>query len=102
VEDGACAHGAGFERDVEGAAAFRSEQAIVVEREASGAEGYDFGVGGGVRGAKDLVVAAGEDLTGGGDDDSAAGDFASGFSGVGFGDGELHVVFVGERGSGEH
>src|ERR1700750_3223444 len=29
VQDGAGAHGAGFERDVEGAAAFRSEQAIV-------------------------------------------------------------------------
>ena len=44
VEDGSGAHGAGFERGVEGAVF----EAVVFEGEAGFAEGDDLGVGGGV------------------------------------------------------
>ena len=89
VEDGSGAHGAGFEGDVEGAVV----EAVVFECEAGGAEGYDFGVGGGVAVAEDAVLASAYDLIFV-DDDCAYGNFACGFGGVGFGDGELHEIDV--------
>jgi hypothetical protein len=89
MEDGSGAHGAGFEGDVEGAVV----EAVVLEREAGGAEGYDFGVSGGVAVAEDSVLASAYDLIFV-DDDCTYGDFACGFSGVGFGDRELHEVDV--------
>ena len=52
VEDGAGAHGAGFERAVERAAG----EAVVAERAAGGAQGDDFGVGGGVVGAETWLL----------------------------------------------
>jgi hypothetical protein len=55
VEDGAGAHGAGFEGDVEGAG---GGQAVVGEVAGGGAEGDDLGVGGGVVVAQDAVLAA--------------------------------------------
>ena len=80
VEDGSGAHGTGFQGDVEGAAALLGEDAVVGERLAGGAEGYDLGVGGGVGVAEDAVVAAADDFAGGGDDDvcSDAGTSAGG------------------------
>ncbi len=71
-------------------------EAVVAEGAAGGAEGDDLGVGGGVGGAEDLVVAAAEDgLAVGSEDDGAYGDFACGFSGAGLGEGEVHEVEVG-------
>ena len=64
VEDGSGAHGAGLEGAVEGGAF----EAVVVEREAGGAEGDDFGVGGGVRGGDDGVVTAAYDFAVEGED----------------------------------
>lgn len=90
VQDGAGAHGARFERDVEGAAAFRSEDAVVRERASGFAEGDDLGVGGGIAVAEDSVLASANDLVFV-DDDCAYGDFAVGFGGLGFGDGAAEV-----------
>ena len=87
MEDGGRTHGAGFERDVEGAAlVVFVQQAIVFEGAASLAEGDDLGVGGGVVVAEDAVLAMGDDLALV-DDDGADRDFAGGFGGAGFGDG---------------
>jgi hypothetical protein len=92
VEDGSGAHGAGFERGVEGAVF----EAVVRESAAGFAEGYDLGVGGGVAVAEDSVLASAYDfiLV---DDDCAYRDFAVGFGVVSFGDGKLHQVVVGAR-----
>ena len=100
VEDGSGAHGAGLEGDVEGAAAFLGENAVVFEGAAGGAEGDDFGVGGGVVVAEDAIVAAADDVAVGGDDDCADGDFAGGFGGVGFGYGFAEVIEIGDGGFG--
>jgi len=91
VEDGAGAHGAGFEGDVEGAAfvVFVAE-AIVFQGAAGLAEGYDLGVGGGVVIAEDAVLAADDDLAAM-DDDCADGDFSPALGGAGFGDGGLEI-----------
>jgi hypothetical protein len=94
MEDGSGAHGAGLEGAEERAA----EQAIVVECEASSAEGYDFRVGGGVVGTEDLIVADAEDFARGGDDDGADGDFAGSFGGAGLIEREAHVMGVGLHG----
>jgi hypothetical protein len=96
VEDGSGAHGAGFEGDIEGAAlSGGGEEAIVRERLSGCAEGNDLGVGGGVVVAEDAVVAGGEDLAGGRDDDCADWDLAGGLGRAGGGEGECHVVEVG-------
>jgi hypothetical protein len=84
VEDGSGTHGAGFERDVEGAAfVVFVEQAIVFEGSAGLADGDYFGVGGGVVIAEDSVLAAGNDFAAV-DDDGADGDFARLLGGAGF------------------
>ena len=75
VEDGAGAHGAGLERDVEGAAGVLLREAVVGEVARGVAEGDDLGVGGGVVVAQDAVLAAGDDLVLI-DDDGADGDLA--------------------------
>jgi hypothetical protein len=91
MEDGAGTHGAGFEGDVEGAAlVIFVEQAVVFEGAAGLAEGYDFGVGGGVVVAENAVLAAGDDFAAV-DDDGADGDFAGEFGGAGFGYGGAEV-----------
>ena len=87
VEDCASAHGAGFERDVEGAAL---GQAIVGEGAGGVAEGDDLGVGGGVVVAQDAVLAAGDDLAVEGED-GADGDFSIMLGGAGFGDAGVEV-----------
>ena len=97
VEDGAGAHGAGFEGDVEGAAlvfAFLIDQAIVGEGAGGVAESDDLCVGGGVVIAQDTVLAASDDLAVV-DDDGADGDFARALGGAGFGDAGAEVVEVG-------
>jgi len=90
VEDGAGAHGAGFEGDVEGAAGGVLRQAVVGEVARGLAQGDDLGVGGGVVVAEDAVLAAGDDLVLV-DDDRADGDLAGEFGGAGFGDGGVEV-----------
>jgi hypothetical protein len=95
VEDGSCAHGAGFEGDVEGTAFFAvaGGEAVVLQGLASLAEGDYFCVGGGIVVAEDAVVAAGYDrvLI---DDDGSDGDLACGFGGLSLGYGVLHRVNV--------
>ena len=59
VQDGSGTHGAGLERDVEGAALW---QAIVGEGAGGVAQSDDLGVGGGVVIAQDTVLAAGNNL----------------------------------------
>lgn len=87
VEDGAGAHGAGFERDVERAAfVLFVQQTIVFERATGLAECDDFGVGGGIVVAEDAVLATGDDLALV-NDDGADGNFAGLLGGVGFFDG---------------
>jgi hypothetical protein len=89
VEDGSGAHGAGFEGDVEGAVV----EAVVFKSEAGLAEGYDFGVGGGVAVAEDAVLASADDLVLV-DYDCAYRDLAVGFGGLGLGDGGTEIGFV--------
>ncbi len=60
--DGACAHGAGLEGDKEA----KSRQAIIGAGEASGSEGQDLGVGGGVAEGNRRVFAFRNHLAGGG------------------------------------
>src|SRR3984957_9310076 len=86
VEDGSGTHGAGFEGGVERAIF----EAIVGQVTACVAEGDYFGVGGGVAVAEDSVLAAAYDdaLVG---DDCSYRDFASGFGGLGFGDGSAEM-----------
>ena len=86
VENGSGTHGTGFEGGVKSAVF----EAVVFEGEAGFAEGYDFGVGGGVGVAEDSVLASADDLVVV-DDDCAYGDFAVGFGGLGFGDGGAEV-----------
>jgi hypothetical protein len=86
VKDGSGAHGAGLEGGVEGAIF----EAVVVEVSAGFAEGYDLGVGGGVRVAEDSVLASADDFVFV-DDDGADWDFAVGFGVVCFGDGGAEV-----------
>src|SRR5580698_9615915 len=62
VENGARAHGAGFKRDVEGAAPFGGDEAVVREGAACFAKGDDLGVGGGVAVAEDSVLASAYDV----------------------------------------
>jgi len=82
VEDGSGAHGAGFERGVEGTVF----EAVVGESATGLAKGDDFGVGGWVGVAEDAVLASADDLSFV-NDDCAYGDFASNFGVLGFGDG---------------
>ncbi len=82
MEDGGGAHGAGLERDVEGAV----KQAVVGEGAAAGAEGDDLGVGGRIGVADDTVGAGGKDLVVA-DQDGADGDFAGVLGVKGLGDG---------------
>src|SRR5258706_2388923 len=90
LNDGAGAHAAGLDRDVE-----RGVGETVVAEEASGlAEDDDFGVGGGVTIADGAVAGTGEDLAVM-DKDSADGDFAGCRCGAGFGQGFLHELGVG-------
>lgn len=89
VEDGSGAHGAGFQRGVEGAIF----EAVVFQSEARFAEGYDFGVGRGVGVAEDSVLASAYDLVFV-DDYRAYGNFAVGFGRLGFDDCFAKVVEV--------
>ncbi len=97
VKNGAGAHGAGLERGVEVAV----EQAVVAEGAAGGAEGEDFGVGGGVLIGNDAIVGSSDDLIFK-DDDGAYGDFACSLGEVGLGDGfaevELRLALVSRGG----
>ena len=72
VDESAGAHDAGFESAVENGAF----QAVVAEAGGGGAEGLDFGVGGGVVCGDGAVVAFGDELIVD-DEDSADGDFAA-------------------------
>ena len=65
VQNGSRAHGTGLQRAVERAAALRRQEAVVGECEAGGAEGDDLGVGCGIVGAENVVVAASDDLASG-------------------------------------
>src|SRR5882724_7684874 len=89
VEDGSGAHGAGLEGGVEGAVF----EAVVVERAAGFAEGYELGVCGGVAVAEDSVLASADDFVFV-DYDCAYRDLAVGLGGLGFGYGGSEVVEV--------
>ena len=91
MENSSGAHGAGFQRDVESAIV----ETIVAQGLAGVTDGDDLGVGGGVVVAEDPVVAAGDDLSCGSDDDCAYGHFACGLGGVGLSDGDAEVDEVG-------
>ena len=73
VDDGACAHGAGFFGDVEGALF----EAPIAHSVLCGGEAEHFGVGGGVLEGLDLVPGAGDDFSLA-DDDGTDGDLADG------------------------
>ena len=93
VEDGAGTHGAGLERADQGAAG----EAVVTEGEAGGAESDDLGVGCGVGGTEDLVVAGAEEGEAvGGKDEGTDGDLAGELGEAGLLEGEEHEGFVGE------
>lgn len=89
VDDGAGAHDAGFEGDVEGGVV----ETVVLQRGGGGADEVDFGVGGGVVGGDGGVVRAGDDFAVQ-DQDGADGDFAGGLCFAGFGEGFTHVEIV--------
>ena len=89
MEDGSGTHGAGFERDVEGAVC----EAVVAKMKAGLAEGDDLGVGGGVTVSEDAVLAATDDLVSV-DDDGAYGNLAVGFGVIGFCDCFAELGFV--------
>jgi len=72
VDEGAGAHDAGFEGGVENGIL----QAVVAETCGGGAEGQDFGMGGGVEGGDGAVMAFGDELIVH-DKDGADGDFAA-------------------------
>lgn len=93
VEDGAGAHGAGFERGVQGAA----KEAVVGEGVAGFAESDDLGVCCGVGASEDAILAAGDDFTGAGDDDAADGDLARGLGGASLSQGKLHPLVIGGK-----
>ena len=59
MQHGAAAHGAGFERHIEGAAV----QPVVAERLRRRAQGHDLGVGGGVVAIDGRVAAGGDHAT---------------------------------------
>lgn len=86
VDDGAGAHHARFEGDVEGGFV----QAVVLEGGGGGADQIDFGVGGGVVVADGGVVSAGDDFAVQ-DEHGADGDFAGGVCFAGFGKGLAHI-----------
>jgi hypothetical protein len=90
VDHGSGAHGAGLEGDEEGAAV----EAMVAEGLAGGAEGDDFGVGGGIVVAHDAILGADEDLVAL-DDDGADGYFAGLTRGDGFIEGALEIFKIG-------
>jgi hypothetical protein len=95
VQDGAGAHRAGFEGDVQRAASLRREQAVVRESTSCLAHRNDFGVGGGIAVAKDAILAtAKHGLTIRTDDDGADGNLSCGFSGTRLGHGEAHDALV--------
>lgn len=94
VEDGAGAHGAGFEGDGEGAA----EEAPGAEFLGGCADGDDLGVGCGIFVAFAAVLAGGEDGVVGGEDDGADGDFAGGGGESGLVEGEADEVLGGDGG----
>lgn len=89
VDDGAGAHDAGFESDVEG----RVVEAVVLAGGGGGAEEVDFSVGGGVVGEDGCVVGAGDDAPVQ-NQDGADGDFPGGLGFAGFGEGFPHVEIV--------
>src|SRR5947209_3527031 len=89
VDDGAGTHGAGLERDDEGAL----EEPPVAYGSSGLSNGEDFGVGGGVAVGDAAVVAAADDLIGGVvEDDGAYGDFVDVARGAGLGEGFLHEL----------
>ena len=91
--DGLGAHGAGFEGDVE----IASHKPGGADGGGGGANGQNFGVGGGVVVGFHLVAGAGENFSGWADDDGADRDLATGGGGLGFLQGEfhpLHAIFL--------
>ena len=89
VDDGSCAHGAGFFGDVEIAVG----EAPVAEDALGLGEGKHFGVGGGVFEGFDLVPGTGDDLAVV-DDDGADGDFVLGGGAAGLSERFTHEVVV--------
>jgi hypothetical protein len=90
LDDGAGAHAAGLDGDVEG-----SIRKAVIAKEAGGfAENDDFGMGGGVTIADRAVAGTGENLAVM-DQDSAYGDFAGSSCRAGLGERFLHELDVG-------
>lgn len=95
MENGAGAHGAGFERDVQRAASLRREQAVVRESTSCLAHRNDFGVGGGIAVAKDAILTTAKyGLTIRTDDDGPYRHLPCRFSGTRFGHGEPHHALV--------
>lgn len=89
VDDGSCAHGAGFFGDVEIAVG----EAPVAEDALGLGEGEHFGVGGGIFEGFDLVPGTGDDLAVV-DDDGADGDFVLGGGATGLSERFTHEVVV--------
>lgn len=89
MDDGTCAHGAGFLGDVEVAVS----QAPVAKAALSLSEGEHFGVGGGVFEGFHLVPGAGDDLAVV-NDDGTDGHFVLGASTAGLAEGLAHEVGV--------
>jgi hypothetical protein len=90
LDDGAGAHAAGLDSDVE-----RGISKTVVEKEAGGfAQDDDFGVGGGVAIADRAIASAGEDFPVM-NEHGADGDFAGYGRGTSFGECFLHELDVG-------
>ena len=95
VDNGAGAHGAGFEGDGEGGVL----ETPVAQLAGGLADGEDFGVGGGVFVEDSAVVGGGDDSVGGGVvDDGADGDFIMGEGGGGVLDREGHKLVGGHGG----
>ena len=84
--DGAGAHGAGFERDVERAV---FEVFFAALREGA-LEGDELGMLGGIAAGFDFVMGGGDELAACIDDHGADGDFAEAGAGTGEGEGVLH------------
>ncbi len=89
LDDGACAHAAGLNSNVERSIG----EAVVAEQAGGFAEYDDFGVGGGVAVADGAVAGASDDLAVM-DEDRADGDFAACRCGAGFSECFLHELDV--------
>jgi hypothetical protein len=89
-QEGAGAHGAGFERDVE-VAVFEPP---VAQGGGGAAKGEYLGVGRGVGGGVAFVVGRGDDDVVGADQQGTDGDFVASSGEAGLFDGEAHEVFV--------